>query len=137
MSFSGATAAAAQLQGLSNGPLDITPALFVDTSSTERTRCIAVTGHPHVRAVIERRQNTTTAFTVQLLARMGVSANDALDFAPYGPTLAIPAGAVGSVTIYDVTGVCAGDVCVQFVETAASAPPAGTYFRVHLGASAT
>ena len=137
MSFSGSTAATSAITGLSNSVLDITPSLTIEPASSARTRCASITAHPHVRAVIERRSNTTSVLSAQLYARLGVTGNDALDFAPFADPIAIPAGAVGSVTIYDIPGVSAADVMIKITETASSAPPANTLLRVYLGATAS
>jgi hypothetical protein len=136
MSFSGGTAAAAATSGLSNAVLDTTPNLRVEAGSSARTRCVCITSHPHVRAVIERRDNQVTTATAQLFARLGVTGVDALDFSPFAAPVVIAAGAIGSVTIYDVPGVSAADVMIKITDT--SAPAAGNAsYRVYFGATAT
>lgn len=136
MSFSGGTAAAAATSGLSNAVLDTTPNLVVEEGSSARTRCVCVTSHPHVRAVIERRVNIATTASAQLYARLGVTGNDALDFSPFAAPVVIPAGAIGTVTIYDVPGVSAADVMIKITDT--SAPPAGNAnYRIYFGATAS
>lgn len=137
MSFAGNTSSSSGV-GLSNAPMDITPALKVEAAGgTARTRCLNITNHPHVRAVIELRDNISATCAVQLFARMGLAANDAVDFAPYGPIVNIPAGAVGTITVYDVTGVVASDVCLRITDTTTPAGVNPAYYRVYLTASAS
>jgi hypothetical protein len=137
MSFSGGTAAAAAVTGLSNTVLDTTPNLVIESGSSARTRCVCVAAHPHIRAVIERRDNIATTATAQLFARLGVTGNDALDFAPYAAPVVIPAGAVGTVTVYDIPGVSAADVMIKITDTSAPPVVADSSYRVYFGATAS
>jgi hypothetical protein len=123
------------LVGGANTALDTTPRLVVpDTGTAIRTRLVNVQGAPNIRVIVTRLQNTTTALSIRLVARTGIS-NGSADVEAISPAITlVPADIVGTVTTGTANVVGYGMVAAEIVRTAGVGD---THFKVQFIATST
>lgn len=133
--FSGTGTQSGVLVGGANTVLDTTPRLVVpDTGTAIRTRLVNIQGAPNIRVIVTRLQNATTALSIRLVARTGIS-NGTADVEAISPAITlVPADVVGTVTTGVASVVGYGMVAAEIVRTSGAGD---THFKVQFIATST